>query len=332
MKQAKPPRKKIKVNPWMLSTFVLTFVFVIMLYNYDFFCNFSISGFLCKSSTLSQDLAGKKIVDFINNNLVQGTDKATLLAVEEVNGLYKVTTLYQGQQIPVYSTKDGEYLFVSQPIKLSEAPKDDTQPSGFDAPDKAIPDVELYVMSFCPFGVQAENAMKSVFDLLGNKTNFKIRFIANVNGDTPESVHSLHGLNEAMEDLRQICIMKNYNAKTYWDYLMEINKNCYSSYRDAAELDKCWKAAASKLNIDVNKIDTCSKSKEAIDLLKIDERFTEQNGVRGSPTLIINGATYNGARTSDAFKQAICSGFTNPPVECSTDLEETSNTPTGSCS
>lgn len=333
MKKTKVSVKKIKVNPWSVSTIVLALVLAAMLYNSGFFCNFSSSEFFCKSNTLNQDIVGKKIVDFINNNLVQGTDRATLLAVEETNGLYKVTTLYRGQQIPVYCTKDGEYLFVSQPIRLSEATEDDTHSSGFDAPDKEIPDVELYVMSFCPYGVQAENAMKPVFDLLGNKANFKIRFIVNVNGDTPESVQSLHGLNEAMEDLRQICIMKYYDAETYWNYLMEINKNCYSIYRNTAELDKCWKAAAGKFKIDVDKIDTCSKSSEAINLLKTDEQLTERYGVRGSPTLIINGQTYEGSRTADAFKQAICSGFSNPPSECSSDVEEasSSNAPAGSC-
>ena len=73
----------------------------------------------------------------------------------------------------------------------------------------ARPSVELFVMSFCPYGVQAENAMGPVVDLLGSKADIKIRFIATVNGATPDTVRSLHGLSEAKEDLRQLCIMRS---------------------------------------------------------------------------------------------------------------------------
>ncbi len=313
----KVERKKT-INIWLITTIVVSLVLLVLLFN--------------MYKPADKNKIGQNAIDFINNNLVDGTDKATLVSIDEEAGLFKVTTSYKGQNIPVYVTRDGKYLFVSQPLDMSQKlPKPEQNTRAFDAPDTDKPNVELYVMSFCPFGVQAENTMKPVYDLLKNKANFKIRFIANVNGDDYKSVDSLHGPTEALEDLRQICIMKYYSSDVFWNYIMEVNKNCYPKYRDEKALDECWREAAKKFNIDDKKIDDCSKSKEALDLLKVDEQLTAKFGVRGSPTLIINGATYNGARTPEAFKQAICSGFKNPPSECNTVLSEGTVSTSGSC-
>jgi protein-disulfide isomerase len=284
------------------------------------------------ASVLTKDQAGEKALSYINQNLLTSGLSATLESVEEAGGVYTVTISLQGSQIPVYLTKNGEYLFIYPPYNTSvKIETEAEQPSTFDAPDKEVPEVDLYVMSFCPYGVQAENTMKPVVDLLGSKVNFKIRFIANVGGTTVESVSSLHGLNEAKEDLRQVCIQKYYDQTTFWKYLMDINANCYSLYRDANALDACWKNASAKFGIDVAKIETCAYGSEGIDLLKADEALTSQYGISGSPTLLINGQTYTGSRTAEDFKAGICTGFTAEPTECSQALSTTSGTAQGSC-
>ncbi|MCX8178608.1 MAG: thioredoxin domain-containing protein [Candidatus Aenigmarchaeota archaeon] len=311
--------KKTERNWWMYSTALLSVVVIAM-------------AFVFLRPT-NPKTVGNIVVTYINENLVQDADKATLTSVEEEAGMYKVITTYKGQEIPVYASKDGKFLFLSQPLDMSQTiPKyDNDQPTGFDAPDSNKPQVDLYVMSFCPYGVQAENTMKPVFDLLKNKADFNIWFIANVNGDTVDSIQALHGKNEAMENMRQICVMKNYDKTTLWNYIMEINANCYPIYRDENALNTCWRNAAKKFNINDKLIDDCSKSKEALEIMKQHEARVNQFGVRGSPTLIINGATYNGARTPDSFKQAICSGFSTQPSECSQVLEGSAATVSGSC-
>jgi hypothetical protein len=247
--------------------------------------------------------------------------------------MYKETTSYQGSNIPVFVDKNGKFMFVSAPMLLNEtvATTPETTPEQTQVATKSDkPVVELFVMAFCPYGVQAEQIMKPVVDLLGSKADIKVRFIASVSGTTPDSVDSLHGATEAMEDLRQVCINKYYPAK-YWSYLDKIDANCYSLSRDAAGLDACWKAAATNLTMDVAKIDTCSKGTEGIDLLKADVAITDSYGVSGSPTLIINGAKYNGARTSEAFKAAICNAFNTPPAECGAAINSTAAAAQGGC-
>jgi protein-disulfide isomerase len=312
-----------KINIWMIFTVILAILLVVF-----YFKGWTFTG-MAVVPGLTPQQAADKAINYINQNLVQ-TGQVTFVSVEDQNGLYVVTTSYQGQQIPVYVTKDGSQLFVSSPINMTEEIETSTtQPEEIPKTNKPL--AELFVMAFCPYGVQAENLMKPVVDLLGTKADIKIRFIANVQGDTASSVSSLHGANEAMEDLRQLCIMKNYDQKTFWNYLMEIDANCSSIYSNATALDQCWKNAATKAGIDVTKIDTCSKGSEGLDLLKADEQLTEKYGVSGSPTLIINGVQYSGTRSSEAFKQAICSAFNTQPSECSQTLSASTGSASGGC-
>jgi protein-disulfide isomerase len=311
------------VNPWMIATLVLAIAAVFI-----YLKGFQITG-MATGLTLQQ--ATNKATGYINENLIQ-SGTVSVVSAEEMSGLYKITVSYQAQKIPVYITKDGLYLFVSQPINTSEEIANDIEEPQ-EIPKKDKPTVELFVMSFCPYGVQAETLMKPVVDLLGTKADIKIRFIASVQGDTVDTVESLHGITEAQEDLRQLCIMKYYNQKTFWDYLTEIDNNCYGKINtgDAAALDTCWKNAATKTGIDAAKIQTCSNSTEGLNLLKADEQLTEKYGVSGSPTLIINGVEYSGSRSSEAFKQAICNAFTTAPAECSQTLSSSGSESSGGC-
>jgi len=311
-----------RVSIWMITTLILL-IAVVVLY---------LRGGTGGVTGLSANDTANKAIDYINKNLVQ-TGTATFVSVKEVSGVYEVTTSYQSQNIPIYVTKDGSLLFVSQPISTGEVSTTSTiQPTEVPKTDK--PTVELFVMAFCPYGVQAETIMKPVFDLLGSKADIEIKFITSVSGTTVDSVQSLHGATEAQEDLRQVCIMNSYDQKTYWTYLMEIDNNCYGKIdtTNAAALDTCWKAAAAKAGIDSAKIQNCSSGSEGLNLLKADEQLTTQYGVSGSPTLVINGVEYSGSRSSEAFKQAICDAFTTAPAECSQTLNSSSGTAsTGGC-
>jgi len=314
------------LNLWMIISIVLGIALVLS------FTGVIPTGRIVATGGLTASEAASRAIDYINENLVQGST-ATLVSVEEVSGIYKVITSYQGSNIPVYITKDGKFLILQQQTfdTTKAVTTTTTQPTEIPKTDK--PTAELFVMSFCPYGVQAENLMKPVVDLLGEKADIKVRFITTISGDTVDSVQSLHGTTEAQEDLRQVCIMKNYDQETYWNYLSSIDNDCYGKITtsDATALGACWKEAATDAGIDTSKIETCSEGTEGLNLLKTDEQLAEQYGVTGSPTLIINGVEYSGSRSSEAYKQAICDAFTTAPSECSQTLSETSSTATGGC-
>lgn len=90
--------------------------------------------------------------------------------------------------------------------------------------------------------------------------------------------------------------------------------------------------ASAQAGIDTARIETCASGQEGIALLKSDESDANRNGATGSPTLIINGVTYYGARTPEAYKQGICNSFITAPVECNTTLSgSAAATASGAC-
>jgi len=267
---------------------------------------------------LTSEQAGQKALAFINANLVQ-TGDATLGGVADEGAFYKLDLVVQGQKYVSYVTKDGKTLFPSG-IAIDQAA---TQPAAtFDAPDAAVPTVDLYVMSFCPYGTQAESIMDPVAGLLGSKMNFNVRFIAHVSNGT---VQSLHGTNEANEDMRQLCIIKDYGMSKWWTYVSGINDKC-----TVDDIETCWANVAKDAGLDGSKVADCVKS-DGLALITADEALVDANGVTGSPTLIINDEPYTGSRTSDAFKEGICTGFTTVPTECSSALSTATPASQGGC-
>lgn len=262
-------------------------------------------------------------------NLLQGQSTVAVSNVTQSNGIYKFVVDVDGRQFDSYLTTDGKILFPSAyditaadstPVKANTT----TTTTTTTTPKTDKPTVELFVMSFCPYGVQAEQIMKPVFDLLGSKADFNVRFIASVGGTTIDSVQSLHGANEAKEDLRQLCIAKYYDKVTYWKYVSYI-ANGYPTNISTSTIDTKWKEAAAVANIDTTKIETCVAN-ESLALMNADVAITNAYGVSGSPTLIINGVQYSGSRSSTAFQQAICAAFTTPPAECSGTVTNTQTT------
>ncbi|MDH7593179.1 MAG: hypothetical protein QHG99_02345 [Methanomicrobiales archaeon] len=280
------------------------------------------------------DACGSSVIAYINSNLVSGTERASLVSVKESNGMYEIVTGYQGQNIPVYASMDCVLLFLGEPLDVTEALETPvptptaTQPATMVKTEKPV--VDLYVMAFCPYGVQAENAMKPVVELLAGMVDVKVRYIARVGGSTVDTVQSLHGINEAKEDLRQLCIQKRHPDR-FWSYLMQMNSECYPIYSNATKLDECWKNASLSLGIDPAEIEECAYGSEGIGLLKADEEIVSRNRVTGSPTLIINDARYSGARSPEAFKQAICGAFRAVPDACSVNLTSTQAGTSGQC-
>lgn len=293
---------------------------------------FVVASFMLTFSNISitAEQASEKAENFINT-LLQGQASARILNVTEVGGMYKFKIVVDGSSFESYMSKDGKLLF-PQAYDLEEISKQvsqqPTQPQQFDAPDSDKPKVELFVMSFCPYGIQAEKAMKPVVDLLGSKADFRIRFIASA-GDTLDSIQSLHGASEANEDLRQLCIQKLYPEK-FWKYLMYIDAK-YPNEINTNNIETKWKEAANATGLNATSIESCV-STDGLIMLKADEQTSTQYGVMGSPTLIINGVVFSGQRTPEYFKQAVCSAFATQPAECSQTISETVSVTQGGCS
>jgi len=276
-----------------------------------------------------------RVIQYVNQNMVQTGTSATLITTSEDRGLYGIKIQYQSQQMTLYTTRDCSLLFtgyydMDNPGGTCNSGNGQNTQQG--SPVKSErPVVDLYVMAFCPYGTQAETVMMPVVDLLGSKADIRLRYITTVSGSTADTVASLHGPAEAQEDLRQICIQKIAPEK-FWNYIARFNDQCYPASASPDTQRSCWMNASIQAGIDTARIETCVSGPEGIALLKTDESDANRNGATGSPTLIINGVTYSGARAPEAYKQAICNSIMTVPVECNTTLSGSqAATATGGC-
>ena len=276
-----------------------------------------------------------EVENYINANLLaqQGVNAKITGAKEVVAGLYEMPfEIYQNgavvSQGNVYATDKNLFLVqasfdLKTPVPQTTAPATDTPAST--APVKSDkPKVDLYVMSFCPYGNKAEDTLKPVFELLKNNMDFNVHFIVSVNGTT---VESLHGAPEVAQDEREACVLKYYGNQAWFDFAGYVNTNCGSD-------GSCWEAGATALKLDKAKINSCVTS-EGVALMKLHEAASNAANASGSPTMLINGVSTTSVYSygnSEAYKTSICNAFNVAPTECSTVLSgTTASAAGGSC-
>lgn len=144
------------------------------------------------------------------------------------------------------------------------------------------PTLELFVMSYCPFGVQAEEKIIPIVKEFGDAIDFKLQFIAKEKeAPSPQDITpftSLHGYPEVAENIRQLLIVREYPDK-YLDYILCRGK----------KLDKSWEDCAEKLGIDVEKIQALFDAPEAEQLFRENIQRAAALGIRASPTILVDG-------------------------------------------
>ncbi len=287
-KKHKKVHDKLRKNPWILSTIILGMVLLIVLFG-----NFNITG-----SVVSEKEAGGLVMGFVAS---QGAEGAELVKVIEQDELYEVTIEYQGQSLPLYVTKDGKNLVQGViPLttdSINEGEKEENSDSNQqEIPRSDKPEVELFTMTHCPGGTQAEKGFIPVMESLEGLVDSEIRF-----------VHYFMHEPEETETPRQVCIREEQSDK-YLDYL-----KCFLEDGDSS---RCIE----EIGINSDSLNTCLEEK-ADEYYAGDSELSEGYGVRGSPTLIINGKQVSpSSRSPEAYLDIICQAFTedNVPEECET--------------
>ena len=143
------------------------------------------------------------------------------------------------------------------------------------------PTLELFVMSYCPYGVQAEEKIIPIVKEFGDTIDFRLQFIAQEKAEpsaqdiTPFT--SLHGYPEVAENIRQLLIAREYPEK-YLDYILCRGK----------KLDKSWEDCAEKLGMDVAKIQTLFDTPDAEQLFRENIKRAAELGIKASPTVLVD--------------------------------------------
>lgn len=277
---------------------------------------------------ISLEEGSDKAMNYINGTILAGQSEATFLGSEEESGVYAIRIEVQGEEYTAYVSKDGKLLFL-QGIEMPDEVQ--VQKTGVTKQDKTK--AQLFVMSYCPYGNQAEELMMDVVNLLDDKADIELHYViySNYGGGGPnycldenDKYCSMHGIQELNQDIRELCIQK-YQKDKLWDFIEEVNVAC--NYQN---VDSCWGSVAQSVGVNVDMVKECERE-EALALAEQELQLNKKYGISGSPQLIINEIEYTGLRTAEAYKSAICEGFNNPPEECSQVLSGGASSSTGGC-
>lgn len=286
---------------------------------------------------------GDKVITYINETFLnpQGAG-AVLDSIESKDGLYLITfnITKDGEVVQAaeaYATMDGKSLIVGQVYDLTENPAmqgtQGTQQASADIPKSDKPNIKMFVMSFCPFGQQAENGLGPAIAELGSTIDWEPHFViySNYGGGGPSYCYddedkycSMHGIDELMEGVRQLCIYNDKKDK-WWDYVLKINQQCSLN-----DINECWKEVAKQVGFDTDRIEKCVED-QASSLLAAELALNEEYGVRGSPSVFINDADYSGGRAPGDYLSGICSAFNSQPAGCDANLATSAATASGGC-
>jgi len=289
------------------------------------------TSFLGLSFKPGQKVA-QQAIEFINKNMLQG-QTAVLGDVKAVSDVYEFKLKIGEQEYTSYVTKDGKYIFTSgvemSPATSTAAAASTTTTT--QAPKQTCVDLtkanqpllETFVVSQCPFGLQMQRILAEIVKNIPEAAQYiKVEYMGDI---TNNKVNSMHGDEEAQENLRQICIREEQTNK-YWDYI--------SCHIKKGDVDSCLTSA----KIDKNTLTVCMTDTNK-GIAYIQKDFENQDkyndtleckndptkcAVGGSPALILNGKAVSefdfGGRTAEAVKTVLCCGFNNQPNLCSQKL------------
>ncbi|HOW37253.1 MAG TPA: hypothetical protein PLK34_03325, partial [Candidatus Pacearchaeota archaeon] len=253
------------------------------------------------------------------------TDEMT---IRSVSGVYEAMIL---GKYPFYFTKDGKFIAPETgliPTKLEQTDTNtntntNTQTSQVPKTDK--PAIELFVMSHCPYGTQAEKGLIPVIELLRDKVDFKLRFV----------YYAMHpSAGEMEEQTRQYCIQKEQSEKLipYLKCFLKAgdSNSCLTEAKiDQTQMNTCVSNADKEFKITENKNDKSKWLNGNYPLFNIDKELNTLYGVAGSPTLVINGVDAQSARDPASYLKTICGAFSEGkvPEECDEKLATSSYSP-----
>ncbi|MCU0642526.1 MAG: hypothetical protein MUF61_03045 [archaeon] len=271
---------KLRANPWIASTMFLALALLIVL--------------IIKLPGMTGDVVKEEVVEqnLLSFIAAQGSGEASVVETAREGQFYKVTVEYNGQNIPVYVTLDGNFL-ISQLIPLNattESAEEEETPEEVPKADK--PYVYLFVMTHCPYGTQAEKGIIPVFKILGTKIKGEIKFVH----------YFMHGDKEEQETYTQVCLREEQTLK-------------FIPYLECFLADSNSSRCLTSVVVDKAKLADCvaNRSKE---YYAEDSKLSEQYGVGGSPTLVINGVQSSAGRSPASYLSGICEAFNDAPANC----------------
>ncbi len=280
---------------------------------------FGIRGLLVKEGANQETI--DNAITFINDELLPPGSSATLGETdsEERIEISKFKIKIGDKSYDSFVSKDGKYLFpdvikMAEVLKTTKAKDNASVTAEIVKADK--PNIDLFVMSYCPFGLQSQKTMLPVYALLKDKANITVHFCN----------YAMHGKKELDENLRQYC-MQSESQDEYMDYLScfvkdgDSEKCLLSANINQDKLNSCISETDKEYNVsaDYENKDTWLDGQvpNQYPMFNVESSLNEMYGIGGSPSIVINGKNVNvNPRTPENYKAFICQAFNVQPEEC----------------
>ncbi|GEM_PF-245851 len=198
----------------------------------------------------------------------------------------------------------------AEPEKAAGAPTGTAGNEGAAGSKKV--ELQFYIMSQCPFGVQVLDGVIPALRKIGDHVDFKLDFIGGMEGD---KFQSLHGDPEVAGNIVELCTMKHVPDK--WMDMF----TCWNANFQA--LPDNWKECASKSSLSEElktKLAGCIDGAEGREMLKASFEKAGKAGAQGSPTVFINGEPWTEGRDEISFIKGICAKLGDPAPEICANL------------
>ncbi len=291
--------ERLRNNPWILSTFVLVIMVVVLLVGS--FGKFSFTG-----NTISADEAGNILLNSLKD---QGATGLSIDSIEENSGVYQVNFLYQGGIVPFSITKDGKYIGQLSPLddsgassgngnnngKVEVSEDDDAVLGKADAPVTII-EFSDYQCPFCrKFWTETYTQIKSKYIDTG-----KVRLVFR---DFPLNFHPMAQVSaEAAECVREKggdSAYFKYHDKMFSEQNILDGGKVQSTIQYTKEDLKKW---AKQVGYDIS---ACLDSGKYMEEVQNDLADGQVAGISGTPGFFINGISVSGAQPYSVFEQII---------------------------
>ena len=310
--QHEPPKKpentenvtnKLRKNPFILSTLVFGALTILLL------ISMLSGGENITGNVVSKDIVGDNLVEHLKEVIDPNVE---LMGIVDDGNFYEVTIGYEGQEIPIYVTKDGA-SYTPNLLPLTAPSSDDPTiiqeaPQAGETPQTEEPDIvgvsvdddamkgdanaPVTIIEFsdyeCPFcGRHFSDTLPQIIEEYVDTGKVNIVF-----RDFPLGFHDkAQKAAEAAECAGE--------QDMYW----EMHDKLFENQGDLS-VDSL-KTYAADVGLDTEVFNECLDSGAMAEEVKKDMADGESYGVSGTPANFINGRFVSGAQPFSVFKQII---------------------------
>jgi hypothetical protein len=129
---------KVPKHNWAISTYILGLLVLLLIVQV-------VSGNSVSGNAISETQMKVLVGDFVNTQLLQGLGEAEISDVKSESGVYVATVNFQEEMIPLYFTKDGNFISQGMPlVDIEDVPTTQTQTPTTQTPTTQTPQTSSY--------------------------------------------------------------------------------------------------------------------------------------------------------------------------------------------